>query len=283
MAIFTSTSELEQQKQHRNFKKQTGWKAGAMAMMGHKATGEKNAFGKYLGGSPLMTLGAGIMSKDSDAEEVMKSQQAAEISHQIGVAKFVGEIYGAGAASGATSGASSGGGVASGGGGLFGKAGTMGKGAGGGATKAGAFISQVGGGASQTVGGGSSMFKEGTKASDIANSKGGKALTNKLSEQGKQSVIDEMNASSDDILPLESEYTTEADAVSLAGGSNVDPSVTSGQTKGMNALSGATEALPLVGSATGLYAEKMAIADAYEGKRREIAGRTIKGSGARRV
>jgi hypothetical protein len=249
--------------------------------MGHKATGEKNAFGKYLGGSPLMTLGAGIMSKDSDAEEVMKSQQAAEISHQIGVAKFVGEIYGAGAASGAVSGA---GGASSGGGGLFGKAGTMGKGAGGGATKAGAFLSQAGGGSSQTVGvGGSSMFKEGTKASDIANSKGGKALTNKLSEQGKQSVIDEMNASSDDTLPLESEYTTEADAVSLAGGANVDPSVTSGQTKGMNTVSGATESLPLIGSATGLYAEKMAIADAYEGKRREIAGRTTKSSGARRV
>jgi hypothetical protein len=281
MAIFTSTSELEQQKQHRNFKKQTGWKAGAMAMMGHKATGEKNAFGKYLGGSPLMTLGAGIMSKDSDAEEVMKSQQAAEISHQIGVAKFVGEIYGAGAASGAVSGA---GGASSGGGGLFGKAGTMGKGAGGGATKAGAFLSQAGGGSSQTVGGGgSSMFKEGTKASDIANSEAGKSLTNKLSEQGKQSVIDEMNAPAGDTLPLESEYTTEADAVSLAGGANVDPSVTSGQTKGMNTVSGATESLPLIGSATGLYAEKMAIADAYEGKRREIAGRTYKGSASRRV
>jgi hypothetical protein len=281
MALFTSTSELEQQKLHKNFKKQTGWKAGAMAMMGHKATGEKNAFGKYLGGSPLMTLGAGIMSKDSDAEEVMKSQQAAEISHQIGVAKFVGEIYGAGAASGAVSGA---GGASSGGGGLFGKAGTMGKGAGGGATKAGAFLSQAGGGSSQTVGGGgSSMFKEGTKASDIANSEAGKSLTNKLSEQGKQSVIDEMNAPAGDTLPLESEYTTEADAVSLAGGANVDPSVTSGQTKGMNTVSGATESLPLIGSATGLYAEKMAIADAYEGKRREIAGRTYKGSASRRV
>jgi len=259
-----------------------------MAMMGHNADGTKNSFGKYLGGSPLMTLGAGIMSQDSDAEEVIKSQQEAEISHQLGVVEFVGEIYGAGAASGASGGAGAASGSATGGSAasMFGQG--CGGAAGQGSMMGNTMNSALGGsgGANSlqsTVGGGSSMFKEGTKASDLANSEGGKTLTNKLSEQGKQSVIDEMNASAGDILPLESEYTTEGDSVSSAGSANVDSSVSSGQTDSMSSMASATESLPLVGSATGLYAEKMAIADAYEGKRREIAGRTTKSSGARRV
>lgn len=309
MAVFTSTRELQQQAQHKNFKKQTGWKASAMSMMGYKATGEKNTFGKYLGGSPMMTIGGNILAKGSDAEEVTKSQRGAELGHQIGVAKFVGSIMTAGAggaaggaaSGGASAGASGASGAASAGGGLFGKAGTMGKGAMGGSTKAGAFISKVGGGSSQTAlkGGkgsvldnmanGESMFKEGSKVGDLANTQGGQMLSDKLQSEGKQAVMDQMSKDSEGMTDeeikamAETESTTEQDAVSQAGNAQVDSTVESGSAKATGQAADATSAIPLIGEGVGLYAEKMAIADAYKSKRKEISGRTYSGNEAHRA
>jgi len=308
MAVFTSTQELDQQAQHKNFQKQTGWKKTAMMLSGYKDTGEKNTFGRFAGGSPMMTIGGNVFSKGSSAEEVVKSQRSKEIGHQIGVAKFVGSIMTAGAggaaggaaSGGASAGASGVGGAATSGGGLFAKAGTKGLGAGGGATKAGAFMSKVGGGGSQTIAQGGkgsvmdSMFKEGSKASELANSEGGKRLTNELTSQAKQKIKDGVNSSGDptveDELPNEDAYTTGVDengnpisAEAQAGNAQVDTTTESGSAKAMGTAAGATSAIPIIGEGIGLYAEKMAIADAHTAKRKEIAGRTYQGNQGRRV
>ena len=306
MAVFTSTNELQQQAQHKNFNKVTGWKKGAMSLLGYKDTGQKNAFGKFFGhGNVLLdSYVPGALAKGTDAEEVIKSQRGEEWAHQIGTAKLAANIITMGAsggataaAGGATAGASgaSGAAVASQGGGLFSKAGTMGKGQFGGATKAGAFISKAGGGSSRTAlqGGASSaglpsMFKEGSKANNLLSGEAGQKLTNEITAKGKQKVMDEMDkaSSSDDTSDVpEADVVQDAlgDATAQAGNALVDTTGESTEAKQMQGVAKATSAIPIIGEAAGLYAHRLQMAQGYKNKRKEISGRTYRGNEAHRA
>jgi hypothetical protein len=314
MAVFTSTRELSQQNKHTPFKKVTGWKKGALAMMGHKDTGEKNAFGKYLGGSIGMTVGANILTSGTDAGEVTKSQRGAEISHQVGVMSFVGSIMGAsggsggegggmmsgitgggggaaasggaGAASGAASGATAVGN--SGNTGMLSKAGTMGKGANGGPTKAGAFIKNTNIG--QGGGKAGRMDRRDTKnynkmmgddSSMFTQSEGGKRLQNEVTKGDKERAINELNSDGQGgQIYTEEDYLKEGNKeFTKEGGFTGEMGDVAEGTKGLSGIPIAS----LVGEGAGLYAEKMAIADAYKNERRKLAARTTAGSDIRRA
>jgi hypothetical protein len=314
MAVFTSTQELEQQKQHRNFVKGKG-------NLLFKGTGEKTGFGKVIGNVPLLGTATNLIGQAAatgDQKEVIKSQLKDEIGADVAAAKFAGSTFmafgganalgigmkGAGAGGGATKAGAIGSKLLGGsaetssqvaaemGGGVFSKAGTKGLGKFGGATKAGAFISKLGGGASQTAlqagGAGSvSMFKEGSKVADLAASKGGKALTNQLQSSGKQAVMDSINKDSEEMTDeevkalSEENYTTQAEA--QAGNAEVGTTGESGATEAMGKAADLTSMIPVLGEGLGVVAQKMAIANNYKNKRKEIAGQTLTGNDSRRV
>jgi hypothetical protein len=261
MAIFTRRSELAQQKKHKNYSKATGsMRTSAMALAGYKDTGEKNLWGKI---NPIGTPGnliAGKLASGTDAGEVINSQRSDEIAGDLATAKLAVSIAGVANPGGAT-----------GGGGMFGKAGTKGMGAGGGATKAGAFISQAGGGTSETIANGGSVFQ----------GEAGKALTDKMTSENKQALSDSMNASMD---------LTDEDAAAPSPGEmeaieegEVESTETDATADTLSKVGDATSMIPVAGEAIALAGQKMAIANNYKNKRKEIAGRTYSSNEATRV
>lgn len=278
MAVFTQRQDLTQQRKRHRFSKVTGWKKYALAAIGYDDKGQKNAKGKFIGGGGFFkNLAGGALAEGTDAEEVIKSNRDAEASHEAGVFDYSTSFMnfgGGGGSSGATSGASTGisggagasSGAATSGGGIFSKAGTMGKGADGGATKAGAFMSKVGGGSSETVAnGGDSMFT----------GENGNKLTDQWAKKNKSDIEDDINN--------EDNYSTEQDYINNEDGDIGVEGEKSSATSDWEGASKATDKMPLVGQGAGLYAEKMAIADAYKSKRMEVAGRTYGRSSAYRV
>jgi len=248
--MFTDQRELAIQDRRRQFKPQTGWKKTAMSMIGYKADGTKNWYGKYFGFGNVLrdSYVSGWLGKGSDAEEVIKSQRGAEWGKQIGIAKFATNFIGGGALGG-------------GGKGLFSKAGTMGKGVGGGATKAGAFISQLGGG---SVKAGDSMFAN--KSTDVvANKSAIDKITDGVIDEDKQKIKD--NIFNNDTLPSEDDYTVGAESATT--NSSKENKVASG-------IANKTSMIPVIGEAAGLYAQNLQIADKLEEKRNSMFKRKLK-------
>ena len=288
MAVFTDTRQLSQQRKHTPFKKVTGWKKAALAMFGYTDTGEKNMFGKYLGGSPGMTIGGNIISSGTDSNEVIKSQRGAEAEHQgnvLGFAKSIVTTFaggGGGEAAGAVGGEAVGavggkavGNTASSSTGLLSKAGTMGQGANGGPTKAGAFIknTNIGQGGGKE---GRMARREAKQNTMFSESEGGQRMQNEVTKNDKQNAIDELNSGN------------EALAQNKEGAAGFENSQSS-NTNTANEIADATsslEGIPYLGllaEGAGLYAEKMAIADAHTAERRKIAARTTVGNDIRRA
>jgi hypothetical protein len=278
MAVFTSTRQLSQQKKHKSFKKVEGWKADALQMMGYNDDGTKNAFGKYLGGSVGMTIGANVLSSGTDSGEVIASQRESEMNHQMGVVGLIGEIWGMGGSGGGGEGAAASGGANSGAGG----AATSGVGTTAASTgKKGVNPSVAGGNNASKVGGGSSqsatseMFKQSGKS---GNSQAQQALSQKLQAQDKDSVMEQMmkdaeGMTAEELLAMEDSYNT-GDSENITG---------EGGNKDLNSAAGATDSIPVAGTAVGLYAEKMAIADAHKAERDKLANRTTSGSEIKRA
>mgnify|MGYP003672415922 CR=1 FL=1 len=267
MAVFTNTRDLLQQKQSREFKKQTGWKKTAMAAMGYNDDGTKNTFGKYFGhGNVLMdSYIPGMLAKGSDGEEVIKSQRGAEWKKQIDVVKFIGNFVGGGAAGGAVgagAGASAvGGGLAKTGSGLLSSSSSK-------TNILGNNISNFGQNTGTAFAGGGgagnsssqSMFKVGP----------GKDLVNDINLKTEQEELpDEDNYVQGDIevdTPNEQEYNYESDA-----------------TKVSKSTSKVTSSIPIAGEAAGIYTQQLAIADGLENAKKKIARqkRYTKGSNKR--
>ena len=266
MAVFTKTRDLLQQKQGREFKKQTGWKAAAMGLTGRKSDGTLSDAGKLLNFIPGASFAAKALAKGSDAEDVIGEHQGRELKTVFDSATLVGEVLtmgASGAATGTTNGVSSGVGAgAKTGGGLFGNAGQGSKG-----TMLGGLMNKIGGGAGNSSS--QSMFKKGP----------GEDLVTKISDEGKQPFIDDLfNNDNEELLdednnvqgdievdtPNEQEYDDESDA-----------------TKVSKSVSKITSAIPIAGTAVNLIADKFAIADAYKNTKKKIASKKIQGSNKR--
>lgn len=272
MAVFTSTRELATQRQTKNFKSQTGWKAVAMNMLGYKASGEKNWFGKYVGGVGIgKNLAAKQLGKGSDAEEVIGSQTDAELEHQMGTAKFAMNFVGGGGGMDFMGGSSGGAGASQGasgsatGGGMFPKAGQGTAGKDGGGTWMGGQINKFGGGGGAAQGSsGESILDNKIIGGDgsMTGGESGKKLADDIVANGKQKTIEEM--SDEAILAMnENEYTNDS---TEAGQKDADLTNESSQTKDWGKVSKATDSIPIVGEFAGLYTQKMEMADAYKRK-----------------
>lgn len=96
MAIFEDNRELSRQERYIGMDKVKGFKKGALALMGYKDTGERNAWGRTgiagtlgmatVGGSRLL---AKSLAKGSDAHQVMKETDDEYLSAGLAKGKFM--------------------------------------------------------------------------------------------------------------------------------------------------------------------------------------------------
>jgi len=196
MAIFEDNRELSRQERYIGMSKVKGFKKGALAVMGYKDTGERNAWGRTgiagtlgmatAGGSRLL---AKSLAKGTDANKVMKKTDDEWLSTGMAKGKFMYESAKLTAKlMGMAAGGGVGGGVGDVGGGDIGSMGS---------DLATAGVGDVGGGI-DTVGGdlggdiissgGSSLVSE---ASDISTSTAGEQLSKQVSGMGTQIAKDE--------------------------------------------------------------------------------------------
>ena len=306
MAVFTKTRDLLQQKQGREFKKQTGWKAAAMGVLGRNPDGTLREHGKVFNFIPGASFASKALAKGSDAEDVIGEHQGRELKTVFDTAKLVGEVLtmgASGAATGATNGVSSGVGAGAktgsgllsssssktnilgnnisnfgqntgtafaGGGGDLAKTGggLLGNaGQGSKGTMFGGLMNKIGGGAGNSSS--QSMFKNGIGEDLVKNTLNNeeKKLTEDLFNNDNEELLDEDNYVQGDI-EVDTPNEQEYDDESDA-------------TKVSKSVSKITSAIPIAGTAVNLIADKFAIADAYKNTKKKIASKKIQGSNKR--
>jgi len=98
MAIFQDTRELSKQDRYVGMNKVKGFKKTAMAALGYKDTGERNAWGQAmsvlnpLGDMTYGRLGANVLSKGTDTNEVIKDTNSEYYKQKYDQFKFAGEV-----------------------------------------------------------------------------------------------------------------------------------------------------------------------------------------------
>ena len=187
MAIFEDNRELSRQERYIGMDKVKGFKKGALALMGYKDTGERNALGKTgLFGNPLGRLGAKSLAKGSDAHQVMKETDDEYLSAGLAKAKF---MYESGKLAAK---------LIAGGTGGVGGTGKVG-GEVGGATPdlATTGIGDAANMSGDIVSSGGSNLASDVVGSNISTSTAGEALTKQLARQNIPKAIEESNSNAD--------------------------------------------------------------------------------------